>query len=103
MTEPNIPVTEDELHAYIDNELPMERRGDVEPGQRVQQRHFADVVSKGGRCVAAVGVVIVGREGAIDGLAHGFSESLARHLLPIRGHGRILAARSERSAELSAA
>jgi anti-sigma factor RsiW len=30
MTEPNIPVTEDELHAYIDNELPVERRGDVE-------------------------------------------------------------------------
>ena len=30
MTEPKIPVTEDELHAYIDNELPPERRGDVE-------------------------------------------------------------------------
>ncbi|MGN6310319.1 MAG: anti-sigma factor family protein [Xanthobacteraceae bacterium] len=30
MTEPNIPVTEDELHAYIDNELPVERRGAVE-------------------------------------------------------------------------
>src|SRR3954471_21756534 len=30
MTEPKIPVTEDELHAYIDNELPAERRGDVE-------------------------------------------------------------------------
>ncbi|MGB3445118.1 MAG: anti-sigma factor [Xanthobacteraceae bacterium] len=30
MTEPYIPVTEDELHAYIDNELPSERRGDVE-------------------------------------------------------------------------
>ena len=30
MTDKNIPVTEDELHAYIDNELPMERRGDVE-------------------------------------------------------------------------
>src|SRR5438445_5419182 len=30
MTDPNIPVTEDELHAYIDNELPAERRGDVE-------------------------------------------------------------------------
>ena len=26
MTEPNIPVTEDELHAYVDNELPPERR-----------------------------------------------------------------------------
>src|SRR4030081_3111750 len=30
MTDPKIPVTEDELHAYIDNELPTERRGDVE-------------------------------------------------------------------------
>jgi anti-sigma factor RsiW len=30
MTHPKIPVTEDELHAYIDNELPAERRGDVE-------------------------------------------------------------------------
>jgi anti-sigma factor RsiW len=30
MTEPNIPVTEDELHAYVDNELPAERRLDVE-------------------------------------------------------------------------
>jgi anti-sigma factor RsiW len=30
MTEPHIPVTEDELHAYVDNELPAERRGDVE-------------------------------------------------------------------------
>ena len=30
MNDPNIPVTEDELHAYVDNELPAERRGDVE-------------------------------------------------------------------------
>src|SRR4051812_9891030 len=30
MTEPNIPVTEDELHAFVDNELPAERRTDVE-------------------------------------------------------------------------
>jgi anti-sigma factor RsiW len=30
MTAPNIPVTEDELHAYHDNELPAQRRGDVE-------------------------------------------------------------------------
>jgi anti-sigma factor RsiW len=30
MTEQKIPVTEDELHAYVDNELPAERRGDVE-------------------------------------------------------------------------
>src|SRR5579864_2571821 len=28
--DPRIPVTEDELHAYVDNELPAERRGDVE-------------------------------------------------------------------------
>ena len=30
MTDLRIPVTEDELHAYVDNELPAERRGDVE-------------------------------------------------------------------------
>jgi anti-sigma factor RsiW len=30
MTDTSIPVTEDELHAYVDNELPAERRGDVE-------------------------------------------------------------------------
>src|ERR1700682_3657606 len=30
MTDPGIPVTEDELHAYVDNELPAERRDDVE-------------------------------------------------------------------------
>src|SRR6202163_3161499 len=30
MTNSTIPVTEDELHAYIDNELPAERRGDVD-------------------------------------------------------------------------
>jgi anti-sigma factor RsiW len=30
MTDLNISVTEDELHAYVDNELPAERRGDVE-------------------------------------------------------------------------
>jgi anti-sigma factor RsiW len=30
MTEPRIPVTEDELHAYVDNELPAERRSDVD-------------------------------------------------------------------------
>src|ERR1700738_5076305 len=30
MTDQKIPVTEDELHAYVDNELPVERRGDVE-------------------------------------------------------------------------
>ncbi len=30
MTDTRIPVTEDELHAYVDNELPAERLGDVE-------------------------------------------------------------------------
>jgi anti-sigma factor RsiW len=30
MTNSKIPVTEDELHAFVDNELPAERRGDVE-------------------------------------------------------------------------
>lgn len=30
MTDQNIPVTEDELHAYVDNELPVERRDAVE-------------------------------------------------------------------------
>jgi anti-sigma factor RsiW len=30
MTHPEMPVTEDELHAFIDNELPAERRADVE-------------------------------------------------------------------------
>jgi len=30
MSDTRIPVTEDELHAYVDNELPAERRGDVE-------------------------------------------------------------------------
>jgi anti-sigma factor RsiW len=30
MTDSRIPVTEDELHAYVDNELPAERRGDVD-------------------------------------------------------------------------
>jgi anti-sigma factor RsiW len=30
MTDPKIPVTEDELHAYVDNELPVERRADVD-------------------------------------------------------------------------
>jgi anti-sigma factor RsiW len=30
MTDRTIPVTEDELHAYVDNELPAERRSDVE-------------------------------------------------------------------------
>lgn len=53
MTDPKIPVTEDELHAYVDNELPAERRTDVEawlaahPGdaERVQSwRSMADAL-----------------------------------------------------------
>src|SRR6266853_1089504 len=53
MTNPKIPVTEDELHAYVDNELPVERRGDVEAwlaahpddAERVQSwRAMADVL-----------------------------------------------------------
>src|SRR5690242_11847603 len=30
MNDRNIPITEDELHAYVDGELPAERRADVE-------------------------------------------------------------------------
>ena len=30
MNDRNIPITEDELHAYVDDELPAERRADVE-------------------------------------------------------------------------
>ena len=53
MIEPKIPVTEDELHAYVDNELPVERRADVEAwltanpddAARVQSwRDMADVL-----------------------------------------------------------
>ena len=53
MTDPKIPVTEDELHAYVDNELPAERRSDVEAwlashsddAQRVQSwRAMADAL-----------------------------------------------------------
>src|SRR5215469_2537650 len=53
MTDPKIPVTEDELHAFVDNELPAERRGDVEAwlathpddAQRVQAwRAMADAL-----------------------------------------------------------
>jgi anti-sigma factor RsiW len=53
MTEPKIPVTEDELHAFVDDELPPERRGDVEAwlathpedAQRVQAwRAMADAL-----------------------------------------------------------
>jgi anti-sigma factor RsiW len=53
MIDRNIPVTEDELHAYVDNELPAERRADVESwlathpddGERVQSwRAMADLL-----------------------------------------------------------
>ena len=53
MSNPKIPVTEDELHAFVDNELPAERRGDVETwlathpedAQRVQSwRAMADAL-----------------------------------------------------------
>jgi anti-sigma factor RsiW len=53
MTDIKIPVTEDELHAFVDNELPTERRDDVEawllthPGcaERVRAwREMADVL-----------------------------------------------------------
>src|ERR1700755_1975516 len=43
MTEPKIPVTEDELHAYVDNELPAERRADVE-AWLTAQRDYAERV-----------------------------------------------------------
>src|ERR1700709_2308204 len=45
MTDPNIPVTEDELHAYVDNELPAERRGDVEAGRSAHPDDDARVQS----------------------------------------------------------
>ena len=54
MTDKNIPVTEDELHAYIDNELPAERRGDVgiarqRPRVAAQRRyHGFDIIAKRG-------------------------------------------------------
>ena len=49
MTDPKIPVTEDELHAYVDNELPAERRTDVEawlsahPDDAVRVRSWLDM------------------------------------------------------------
>ena len=49
MTDPKIPVTEDELHAYVDNELPAERRADVEawltanPGDAARVRSWRDM------------------------------------------------------------
>ena len=64
MTEPNMPVTEDELHAYIDNELPAERRSDVEawlsgdrPKRPTLEQRVADLEAK----VAS----LLQREGAV--------------------------------------
>ncbi|MFO1108023.1 MAG: anti-sigma factor [Bradyrhizobium sp.] len=45
MTDPKIPVTEDELHAYVDNELPAERRSDVEAWLSAHPEHAARVQS----------------------------------------------------------
>ena len=45
MTDPKIPVTEDELHAYVDNELPTERRSDVEAWLSVHPDDAARVQS----------------------------------------------------------
>jgi anti-sigma factor RsiW len=61
MTDHTIPVTEDELHAYVDNELPAERRGDVEAwlaahpedAERVQSwRDMAEALHARYDCVA---------------------------------------------------
>ncbi len=45
MTDRTIPVTEDELHAYVDDELPAERRGDVEAWLAVHPDDAARVQS----------------------------------------------------------
>src|ERR1700687_5581654 len=45
MTDPDISITEDELHAYVDNELPAERRGDVEAWLAVHPDEAARVQS----------------------------------------------------------
>lgn len=45
MTDHNIPVTEDELHAYVDNELPAERRAAVEAWLAAHPDDAAKVVS----------------------------------------------------------
>jgi len=52
MTDPKIPVTEDELHAYVDNELPAERRGDdaehARRGERLQEQEALHEVGVSG-------------------------------------------------------
>jgi len=51
MTDPKIPVTEDELHAFVDDELPAERRADVEawlaahPGDAARVRSWRTMAS----------------------------------------------------------
>src|ERR1700682_2035049 len=50
MTDPKIPVTEDELHAYVDHELPAERRGDVEAWRSTRPDDAARV--RAGRTMA---------------------------------------------------
>src|ERR1700682_6291036 len=53
MTDPKIPVTEDELHAYVDNELPAERRADVEAWLGAHP----DAAERGGSWVSMAGGV----------------------------------------------
>jgi anti-sigma factor RsiW len=45
MTEPNMPVTEDELHALVDNELPADRRAAVEHWLETHQDDAARVAA----------------------------------------------------------
>lgn len=45
MNDPKIPVTEDELHAYVDDELPAERRDDVEAWLEARPEDAARVQS----------------------------------------------------------
>src|ERR1700681_3729825 len=59
MTDPKIPVTEDELHAYVDNELPAERRGDVEAWFRAHPHDAGGGKSWAGRREGVRGVFIL--------------------------------------------
>lgn len=45
MSDSRIPVTEDELHAYVDNELPAERKKDVEAWLTSHPEAAADVIA----------------------------------------------------------